>query len=145
MTVENASRQGCVANCLRKFGRIHSVENAGRVSAREPVAREVLGEPCLVFRACFHSAISRMAHEVRPARDLRSFDATTPVLRRMIGNCARLTTVSRVQGEHLERAETRKVADWAIGFCPTEFQLGNVDLGPVMPTGTHCEQPGRRV
>ena len=33
------------------------------------------------------------------------------------------------------------------GLCPTEIQLSHliVDLGPVLPTGTHCEQPGRRV
>ena len=31
------------------------------------------------------------------------------------------------------------------GFCPTEIQLGIVNLAPVLPTGSHCEQPGRRV
>ena len=55
-----------------------------------------------------------MAHDVRPARDLRSFDATPHLLRRVTGDRARQTTVSRVQGEHLERAETRKVADCEI-------------------------------
>jgi len=49
MTVGDAPREGCVANSLRKFGRIPSVGDAGRVSARELTAREVLGEPCLVF------------------------------------------------------------------------------------------------
>jgi len=48
------------------------------------------------------------------ARDLRSFDATPHLLRRVIYDCARQTTVSRVQGEHLERAQSRKVADRAI-------------------------------
>jgi len=33
----------------------------------------------------------------------------------------------------------------SLGFCPTEIQLGIVDLAPVLPTRTHCEQPGRRV
>ena len=56
------------------------------------------------------SAISRMVHDVRPARHLRSFDAAPPLLRCVIGDRARQTTVSRVQGEHLERAESRKVA-----------------------------------
>ena len=55
-----------------------------------------------------------MAHDVRPARDLRSFDATPHLLRRVTSDRARQTTVSRVQGEHLERAETRKVEDCEI-------------------------------
>ena len=48
------------------------------------------------------------------ARDVRGFDATPPLLRRVIGDCARQTTVRRMQGEHLERAESRKVTDCAI-------------------------------
>jgi hypothetical protein len=52
-----------------------------------------------------------MAHDVRPARDILSFDATPHLLRRVTGDRARQTTVRRVQGEHLERAESRKVAE----------------------------------
>jgi len=55
-----------------------------------------------------------MAQDVRPARDLRSFDATPHLLRRVTGDRARQSTVSREQSEHLERAETRKVADCEI-------------------------------
>jgi hypothetical protein len=64
-----------------------------------------------------------MAHDVRPARDLRSFDATSHFLRRVTGDCARQTTVSRVQGEHLERAESRKVADCEISVL-FDFSYG---------------------
>jgi len=35
--------------------------------------------------------------------------------------------------------------EYQLGFCPTEIQLGIVDLAPVLPTGTRCEQSGRRV
>jgi len=54
-----------------------------------------------------------MAHDVHPARGVRSFDAATHLLQRAIGDRARQTTVCRVQGERLERAESRKVADCA--------------------------------
>jgi len=49
--VGDASRGSVVANYLCRFGQISSVGNAGRVSAREQMAREVVGEPslCLVF------------------------------------------------------------------------------------------------
>jgi hypothetical protein len=62
-------------------------------------------------------SMSRMAHDVRPARDLRSFDATPSLLRHVIGYRARQTTVSRVQGEGFERAKSRKVAEGAISVC----------------------------
>ena len=64
-----------------------------------------------------------MAHDVRPARDLRSFDATPHFLRRVTGDRARQTTVSRVQGEHLERAETRKVAACEISVFDTDIAV----------------------
>jgi hypothetical protein len=49
-----------------------------------------------------------------PALDLGDFDATPPVLRRVVGDCARQTTLSCVQGEHLERAESGKVTVCAV-------------------------------
>jgi len=52
-----------------------------------------------------------MTHDVRPARYARSFDAAPHFLRSVMGDRARQTTVRRVQGEHLERAESRKVAE----------------------------------
>ena len=52
ITVGDASRVGCVANCLRWFGRIQSTGNAGRVSAREQMAREVLDEPSALYFEC---------------------------------------------------------------------------------------------
>jgi hypothetical protein len=64
-----------------------------------------------------------MAHDVRPARDLRSFDATPYLLRRVTGGRARQTTVCRVQGEHIERAETRTVADCEISVL-FDFSYG---------------------
>jgi len=82
-----------MANCLRKFGRIISVDDAGRFSAREPMAQEITASPAL---------------------DLGDFDATPPVLRRVVGDCARQTTLSCVQGEHLERAESGKVTVCAV-------------------------------
>mgnify|MGYP006894503510 CR=1 FL=1 len=64
-----------------------------------------------------------MAHDVRPARDLRSFDATPHLLRRVTRDRARQTTVSRVHGEHLQRAETKKVADCEISVL-FDFSYG---------------------
>jgi len=55
-----------------------------------------------------------MTHDVRPARYVRSLDAATHLLRRVMGDRARQITVRRVQGEHLERAESRKLAECAI-------------------------------
>jgi len=55
-----------------------------------------------------------MTHDVRPARYVRSFDAAPHLLRHVMGDRARHATVRRVQGEHLERAESRKVAECAI-------------------------------
>ena len=108
ITVGDASVGGCVANCLRRFGRIPSVSNAGRVSAREQMARESLASPLP------RTAVPRMAHDVHVTRDVRSFDAAPHLQRRVIGDRARQTTVRRVQGEHPERAEPRKVADCTI-------------------------------
>jgi hypothetical protein len=105
------------------FDRISSVGNAGRVSAREQMAREVLGEPSASHFEC----IPVQPFHGRPtmgvcARDVQRFDAAPPLLRRVIGDCARQTTVRHMLGEDLKRAESRKVADCAmsvLGFCPT--------------------------
>jgi len=37
--------------------------------------------------------------------------------------------------------ESRSVVVFRI--LPTQIQIGIVDLAPVLPTGSHCEQPGR--
>ena len=87
-----------------------------------------------------------MAHDVRPARDLRSFDATSHLLRRVTGDRARQTTVSRVQGEHLERAETRKVADCEISVL-FDFSYGyghKIQTCLIYPQSIRLGDTGRR-